>query len=88
VLGATTPSLILLLIKEFSVLISVAFLLAIPLAYFGMTEWLSSFPYRENINPLLFVLAGVISIAVAVLTVSYQSFKAARINPVQSLANQ
>lgn len=88
VLGATTPSLILLLIKEFSVLISVAFLLAIPLSYFGMTEWLSSFPYRENINPLLFALAGIISIAIAVLTVSYQSLKAARINPVQSLANQ
>jgi len=88
VLGASGLSLILLMIKEFSVLVSIAFLLAVPAAYFGMNEWLNSFPYKDNINPLLFLLAGFISTMIALLTVGYQSLKAANINPVESLSNQ
>lgn len=88
VLGATIPSLIILLVKEFSTLVAVGMVIAIPLAYLGMNEWLNAFPYRENINPLLFLLAGVISMAIAVLTVGYQSMKAAGVNPVDSLSNQ
>lgn len=88
VLGASTYSLIVLLVKEFSMLVMVAFIIAIPAAYFGMTKWLSSFPYKEDINPLLFVVAGTISISIALLTVGYQSIKAANINPVNTLSNQ
>lgn len=88
VLGASITSLIVLLIKEFSILVSVGFLIAIPLAYMGMSEWLKTFPYKEDINPLLFILAGAIAIIIALLTVSYQSIKAAGLNPVDSLSDQ
>jgi putative ABC transport system permease protein len=88
VLGASIPSLIRLFIKEFSVLVMISFVVAVPLAYFGMNEWLSTFPYKEAINPLLFLLAGIITLSIAVLTVGYQSIKAATINPVISLSNQ
>lgn len=88
VLGASTPGLIGLFIKEFSTLVIISFLVAVPIAYFGMSEWLSSFPYKEDINPLLFLLAGTITLLIAVLTVGYQSIRAATINPVISLSNQ
>lgn len=88
VLGASTPGLIVLLVREFSVLVAIGFLVATPLAYLGMHEWLSSFPYKEDINPLIFLVAGLISIAIAVLTVGYQSIRAARISPVDALSNQ
>lgn len=88
VLGASTYSLIALLVKEFSMLIIVAFIIAVPAAYFGMTQWLNSFPYKEGISPLLFAVAGAISISIALLTVGYQSIKAASINPVNTLSNQ
>jgi len=88
VLGASTPGLIVLLVKEFSLLVIVAFIIAVPSAYFGMEKWLSTFPYKENINPMLFVVAGVIAISIALLTVGYQSMKAASINPVKTLSNQ
>jgi putative ABC transport system permease protein len=88
VLGASTPSLMILLVREFSLLVIVAFIVAVPMAYLGMDEWLSSFPYREKINPLLFIIAGGLSIVIALITVGYQSAKAANINPVKSLSNQ
>lgn len=88
VLGASTSSLIILLVREFSLLVTIAFIIAVPISYYGMSRWLSTFPYREDINPRLFLQAGVVSIVIAMLTVSYQSMKAARINPVDSLANQ
>ncbi|MEP2667776.1 MAG: ABC transporter permease [Cyclobacteriaceae bacterium] len=88
VLGASIPSLIALLVKEFSILVTVGFVIAIPLAYMGMSKWLDAFPYKEDINPLLFVMAGGISITIALLTVSYQSIKAAVVNPVDSLSDQ
>ena len=88
VLGASTPSLIRLFIREFSMLVIISFVVAVPIAYFGMREWLSTFPYREDINPILFLLAGFITLLIAMLTVGYQSIKAATINPVVSLSNQ
>lgn len=88
VLGASIPSLVILLAREFSILVSIGFVIAAPIAYLGMSEWLSSFPYRENINPWLFLLAGFIAFVIAALTVSYQSIKAARVNPVNSLSDQ
>ena len=88
VLGASTPSLIRLFIREFSMLVIISFVVAVPIAYFGMREWLSTFPYREDIYPILFLLAGFITLLIAMLTVGYQSIKAATINPVVSLSNQ
>lgn len=86
VLGATPGSLVYLQVKDFLVLVSIAFALSVPLSYVGMTRWLETFPEREHISPLIFVASGIVSILIAWITVSYQSIKASRINPVDSIA--
>ncbi len=85
VLGASVPNVAMLLSTDFLKLVGMAFVLAIPLAYFAMTRWLESFAYRVEIGPGVFVLTGVLALLVALLTVGYQSIKAALANPVKSL---
>ena len=88
VLGATTTGLVTLLSKDFLKLVFVAFLVASPLAYFFMEKWLADFAYRTDIAWWVFALAGVAAVAVAFLTVSFQSMKAALANPVKSLRSE
>ncbi len=88
VLGATTTGLVTLLSKDFLKLVFVAFLVASPLAYFFMEKWLADFAYRTNIGWWVFVVAGVMAVVVAFLTVSFQSMKAALANPVNSLRSE
>ena len=88
VLGASVPGIVFLLVKEFSVLVTAAFVVAVPLAYFGMSQWLNTFPYKENIDPVLFLVAGIVSMVIALLTIGYQSIKASTINPVDTLSGQ
>ncbi|MEQ9425288.1 MAG: permease prefix domain 2-containing transporter [Cyclobacteriaceae bacterium] len=88
VLGASVGSIVLLLSKEFAKLIFIAIAIAVPVAYFGMDKWLEDFAYRINIDPLSFVLAGLLAILIGWLTVSFQSFKAAIVNPVKSLRSE
>jgi putative ABC transport system permease protein len=83
--GATTFELVALLIKDFSLLVLIAFLISIPVAYYFGSQWLDNFAYRTDIGILIFVVSGVVALLLAVLTVSYHTFKAARANPVQSL---
>lgn len=85
VLGASVPGIVLLLCKDFARLILIAFLVATPVVYLVMSRWLQAFAYRVGLGPGLFVLAGVLAVAVVLLTVSYQSIKAALANPVESL---
>ncbi|MDW7690465.1 ABC transporter permease [Flammeovirgaceae bacterium SG7u.111] len=85
VLGASVGGIVLLLSKDFGKLILISFALAMPLGWYTMKEWLSDFAYRTNIGWEVFALAGVASFLVAWLTISYQSVKAARANPVKSL---
>ena len=85
VLGASAPGIVLLLSKDFAKLIGVAFLVAAPLAYLAMTRWLQSFIYRIDLGIGVFLAAGALVLAIAWLTVSYQSIRAARVNPVESL---
>jgi putative ABC transport system permease protein len=85
VLGASIGSIVTLLSKDFLKLIVFAFLIASSVAWYAMHQWLLSFDYRIGIEWWVFVLAGVISVAITVLTVSYQSIKAALTNPVKSL---
>ena len=85
VLGASVINLVSLLSADFLKLVGIAFLLAAPLAYFGMQQWLDNFAYRIEIGPGVFVTAGALALAIALLTVSYQSIKAALANPVKSL---
>ncbi len=85
VLGARITVIVLLLTKEFTKLILFANLIAWPVAYYAMNKWLQNFAYRTNIGWLTFILAGILVLVIALITVSYQSIKAAVANPVESL---
>ncbi len=84
-MGATTAGLTLLLSKEFTKLVIIAFIPAAVAGWFVVDRWLDAFAYRVEINPLIFVASGAGAIVIAWLTVSFQSIKAAGTNPVQSL---
>ncbi len=88
VLGASVSNITLLLSKDFLTLVSIAFVLSIPIAWLAMHEWLQNFAYRIAISPWLFIAAGGMAIVVALLTVSFQAIKAALANPVKSLRNE
>ncbi len=85
VLGAKVSGIVSLLLKEFLLLIFIANLIAWPLSYYFMNKWLNEFAYKTGISLWLFVAAGVIAMTITVLTISYQSIKAATANPVKSL---
>ena len=85
VLGASTPGILMMLSKDFTKWVIVTNLFAWPLAYFAMNKWLQNFAYRISIHPWIFVMSGLIVFAVALITVSYQSIKAAVSDPVDSL---
>jgi putative ABC transport system permease protein len=85
VLGATTSGILVLLNKNFVKRVLVANLIAWPLAYYAMNKWLQNFAYRIRISFWMFLASAVIALLIALFTVSYQSFRAARGNPVDSL---
>jgi ABC-type antimicrobial peptide transport system permease subunit len=85
VLGASVRSIIHLISKEFIFLVTIANIIAWPMAYFVMKQWLLNFAYRVNLSVWIFILSGLASLAIAMLTVSFQSIKAATANPVDSL---
>ncbi|KAA2238566.1 FtsX-like permease family protein [Chitinophaga agrisoli] len=85
ILGASVSSITALLSKDFVKLVIVSFLIATPLAWWGMHSWLQSYSYRVGIQWWVFALAGMLSVVIALLTVSYQSIKAAIADPVKSL---
>ncbi len=88
VLGASVPAVVLLLSKDFTKLVLIALVLAIPVAWYLMDSWLSGFAYRIDIGVDSFIVAGIVALAIAWLTVSYQSIKAAIVNPVNSLRRE
>ena len=88
VLGASVKNIVYLFSKEFTILIGVAFIIAAPLAWYMMSNWLNNFAYRIKLNADVFVLAMVISIMLAWLTVGYKSLRAAMANPVRSLRTE
>jgi putative ABC transport system permease protein len=85
VVGATVTNIVVLLTKEFTKWVLISAVIAWPLAYFAMNSWLQNFAYRIDIDVWAFILSGVVAIGVAILTVSYQSIKAAIANPIDSL---
>ncbi|NIR48850.1 FtsX-like permease family protein [candidate division KSB1 bacterium] len=85
VLGASVSGLVMLLSKEFTKLVAVAFLVASPIAWWAMNKWLESFAYRVDIQWWLFVVAGGVALFIALVTVSTQAIRAALSNPVNSL---
>jgi len=88
VLGASVQGIVALLSKDFLKLVLVSFLIASPVAWMVMHNWLASYSYRVNISIWVFVIAGCMSAAIAFITVSFQAIKAAIANPVKSLRTE
>jgi len=85
VMGASVPTILGLLSKEFTKSVMIANIIAWPIAWYAMNEWLQNFAYRIDISPWVFVISGAIALIISLLTVSYQSIKAAVANPVNSI---
>jgi len=88
VLGASVSGIMSMLSVDFLKLILWAALAAFPVAWWGMHSWLQNFAYRINISWWVFLLAALLSVAIAVLTISFQAIKAAVSNPVESLRSE
>jgi len=88
VLGASVANIVLLLSKDFVRLVVIAFVIASPIAWLLMHNWLQDFAYRINISWWVFLMAGVLAIVIALGTISFQAIKAALMNPVKSLRSE
>jgi putative ABC transport system permease protein len=88
VLGASIPGIVSLLAKDFLRLVFISIVIAIPIAWYAMNQWLDGFVYRITIGWVVFLYAAVIAILIAFLTISFQSVKAALTNPVKNLRSE
>lgn len=88
VLGATVAQIVTLLSTSFLKLVIIAFIVAAPVAWLVMNQWLQDFAYRVNIGTGTFIIAAFAAISVAVMAVSFQAIRAALANPVTSLRNE
>nr|WP_321487740.1 ABC transporter permease [uncultured Draconibacterium sp.] len=83
--GATVSEILVLLNRDFVIWVIVALVIASPIAYYAMSKWLENFAYKTTLNWWIFALAGVLALGIALLTVSWQSWRAATRNPVEAL---
>jgi putative ABC transport system permease protein len=88
VLGASVSNIVALLSKDFIKLVIIAFVIASPVAWYVMHNWLQDFAYRINISPWIFLVAGLLAVVIALATISFQAIKAAIANPVKSLRTE
>ncbi|MCF8242589.1 MAG: ABC transporter permease [Melioribacteraceae bacterium] len=88
VLGASTPRILILLVKDFTKWVLIANIIAWPIAFYAVNKWLQNFAYHIEMNYWLFLMGGFIALLIALSTVSYQAIKAALANPVNSLKNE
>ncbi|WP_405384458.1 ABC transporter permease [Maribacter sp. LLG6340-A2] len=88
VLGAEVSSIVTLLSKDFIKLVIIAIVIATPFAWYAMDNWLNVYAYKVEINWWVFALAGIMAVAVAIITVSYHAIKSARANPIKSLRTE
>ena len=88
VLGASVTDIVTMFSGNFLKLVGIAILVAFPIAWWAMNHWLQNFAYKINIEWWMFAVAGIVTIFIALLTVSYQSIKAALSNPVKSLRTE
>ena len=86
--GATIGQVLTLLNKDFVKWVGFAFIIAIPISWYAMHKWLEGFAYKTDLSWWIFVLAGIMALTIALITVSWQSFKAAITNPVDSLRDE
>ncbi|CAA9531255.1 MAG: Acidobacterial duplicated orphan permease (function unknown) [uncultured Segetibacter sp.] len=88
VIGATVTQIVLLLTKDFIILVLIAIVLAFPIAIWATNNWLQDFAYKADIKWYLYALAALTAMLIAILTVSFQAIKAAVANPVKSLRTE
>jgi putative ABC transport system permease protein len=86
--GASVVGIVALLSKDFIKLVIIGFVLAVPITYYSMTQWLLNFAYRTGISINIFIMSGSLALIIALFTVGWQSFKAALANPVKSLRSE
>lgn len=83
--GARISEILIMLNTDFTILITISYLIVVPIAWYAMHKWLQSFTYKTELSWWIFVLAGIIALVIALLTVGWQSFRAATRNPVDAL---
>lgn len=88
VMGASLASIVTMIARNFVLLVGISCLIAFPVAYYFMHNWLKIFPYNEGLKPLTFILSGATVLAIALLTVGFHTIKAALSNPVKSLRSE
>jgi len=88
VLGASVPGIVSMLSKDFIKLVAISFVLAVPVGWYLMAEWLKGFEYKIELGFMVFLLAGVVSFLIAWLTIGFESVKAALGNPVKALRSE
>jgi ABC-type antimicrobial peptide transport system permease subunit len=88
VMGASVPSIVILFIGDFAKLVVIAFVLAAPLTWYAMNQWLQSFAYRTDISWWIFLVGFVVTTAIVLLTILYRSVRAAQTNPVTTLRTE
>jgi putative ABC transport system permease protein len=88
VMGATVPQIVVMMSAEFVRLVLIAFVVAVPVAYYGMSKWLEGFAYKVSIGWFVFVMAGLVALAIALVTISFESIKSAMANPIDSLRSE
>ena len=88
VLGASVTNVAALLSKDFIKLVLIAIVIASPLAWYAMNKWLEGFAYKITISWWMFLIAGLVAVLIALVTVSFQAIKAAVANPVKSLRTE
>jgi len=88
VLGASVATIVTLVAKDFLLLVLIATIIASPIAWYAMNQWLESFAYRISIGWYIFLAAGFVALLIALITISIQTIKAAMANPVKSLRTE
>jgi putative ABC transport system permease protein len=88
VMGASVQQIVRMMSMEFIKLVAIAFILAVPLAWYAMSQWLEGFAYKIPMDFTIFLFAGLSAVLIALLTISYESVRAASANPVNSLRNE
>jgi len=83
--GAKVSEILAMLNRDFVKWVAIAFVIATPVSYYAMNKWLENFAYKTNLSWWIFALAGVLALGIALLTVSWQSWRAATRNPVEAL---
>lgn len=88
VFGSDNQAILIRLISSFLVYVGVAFIIATPIIWYFMNQWLSDYSYRISLNPLIFIVSGIFCLVIALVTVFFQSYKAANANPIESVSGR